>query len=100
MGRHSGTRIGKRAMTYLFRLFRLSMMVYGLVIITWAMLTIELTLHWTNISGVNSVDSVGQLIPLVVGAAGLFQTVHYIMLHKLTFVRLTFIRSQQLASLC
>jgi hypothetical protein len=56
------------------------------VVIFWAILTIELTIYWTRISGVYGVTSVGQLIALIVGAAGLFRTTHLIIIDKVVIV--------------
>jgi hypothetical protein len=42
----------------------------------WAILSIELTLVWNNISGVYNVTSTGQLIPFVIGVVGLLRLVH------------------------
>jgi hypothetical protein len=59
-------------------------MICDMAIIIYAILAIELTLDWSNISGVYNADSVGQLIPFIIGAVGLFRTVHSILIDRFT----------------
>jgi len=60
------------------------LMMSDLAIILYSILAIELTLDWSNISGVYNVESVGQLIPFIIGAVGLFRTIHSIFIDKFT----------------
>ncbi|KAI1090114.1 hypothetical protein F5B19DRAFT_336883 [Rostrohypoxylon terebratum] len=48
--------------------------------IIWFILSIELTLSWNNIKGVNSIDSAGQLIPFVIGAVSTLQVIKKVIL--------------------
>ncbi|KAJ8106008.1 hypothetical protein OPT61_g9828 [Boeremia exigua] len=43
----------------------------NIICIAYSILSIELTLSWNQFDGVNTVDSVGQLIPLIIGIVGL-----------------------------
>ena len=40
---------------------------FGLIIMLWSVLAVELTLEWNGVSGIYSVNSTSQVIPLVVG---------------------------------
>lgn len=65
------------------------MVIMCLVIVIWCVLTIELTLVWTNVTGVNEILSVGQLIPAIIGISGLLRTIHFIIIkraHEVRFV--------------
>jgi len=62
--------------------YRLWMAIVGLVVIIWSIITIELTISWSNITNVNGVLSVGQLIPTVVGLFGLLRTIHSIIVKR------------------
>lgn len=42
-------------------------------LMAWTVLTIELTLVWSQIDGVYEISSTSQLIPLVIGLQGLLQ---------------------------
>lgn len=52
--------------------------IYGmnLLCIIWTIIAVELTLLWNNINGVYSLNSTGQLIPLIIGVAGLLSFLH------------------------
>jgi len=41
--------------------------------LTLAVVAVELTLMWNFVSGINSMNSVGQFIPFTVGVSGLVQ---------------------------
>ena len=41
-------------------------------IIIWTILVVELSLRWSTVTGVYSVSSTGQLIPLVIGITSTF----------------------------
>jgi hypothetical protein len=43
------------------------MVVAGIFIAAWSVLTVELTLTWNSVKGVYNVQSTGQIIALVVG---------------------------------
>jgi hypothetical protein len=47
---------------------------------------IELTLIWNNIPGVYDLGSTGQLIPFVIGAFGLLNALHTIILQRMEHV--------------
>ena len=44
---------------------------------------VELTLLWNPIVGANSMDSVGQLVPLVIGATGLCKVLYLLLRERL-----------------
>jgi hypothetical protein len=39
----------------------------GILVASWSILAVELTLHWNSVEGVYNVKSTGQIIALVVG---------------------------------
>lgn len=39
----------------------------GILVASWSILAVELTLHWNSVKGVYNVKSTGQIIALVVG---------------------------------
>ena len=43
--------------------------------LVYSVLGIELTLHWNGVTGVYSVGTTGQLIPLTIGLCGLLQII-------------------------
>jgi len=49
------------------------------IIMVWSILAVELTLAWNHISGVYTVSTVGQLIPLVIGLSGSLETIYEIL---------------------
>jgi hypothetical protein len=49
------------------------LLLISLLCLVVAVLAIELTLLWNSVSGINSLNSVGQFIPLTVGVGGLVQ---------------------------
>ena len=63
--------------------------IYTVVTIVWFILSIELTIRWNNIQGVNSVDSTGQLIPLIIGCVSASQVLKKVVLLALAKVSLT-----------
>jgi hypothetical protein len=52
-----------------------------------AVLAIELTLTWNSVSGISSMNSVGQLIPFMVGVGGLAQVIWAIMAISVSLLR-------------
>jgi hypothetical protein len=48
-----------------------SFMIFTTVMMLFLVLSIEFMIRWNKISGVNSLASVGQLIPLLIGIGGL-----------------------------
>jgi hypothetical protein len=48
--------------------------VASLFFIAWSVVAIELTLIWNHAQGVYNISSTGQLIPFIVGLAGLLKT--------------------------
>jgi hypothetical protein len=48
-----------------------SLMIFAAVMMLFLVLSIEFMIKWNKISGVNSLASVGQLIPLLIGIGGL-----------------------------
>jgi hypothetical protein len=53
----------------------------GLLIFTYSILSIELTISWNRISGVYDISSTGQIIPLVIGL-GLLMSVTWRLVRK------------------
>jgi hypothetical protein len=41
----------------------------------WFVLSIELTLYWNDVQGINAIDSTGQLIPFIIGVVGTAQAI-------------------------
>ncbi|KAI0901294.1 hypothetical protein F4806DRAFT_492184 [Annulohypoxylon nitens] len=54
--------------------------IFVVLSIIWFILSIEFTLSWNNIKGVNSIDSAGQLIPFVIGAVSTLQVIKKVIL--------------------
>ncbi|KAI0384819.1 hypothetical protein F5Y04DRAFT_221738 [Hypomontagnella monticulosa] len=48
--------------------------------ITWFILSIEFTLAWNNIQGINGIDSTGQLVPFVIGCVSAAQVLKKVVL--------------------
>jgi hypothetical protein len=46
----------------------------SLLFIIWSIMAIEFTLVWNNAEGIYIITSTGQLIPFIVGLAGLLKT--------------------------
>jgi hypothetical protein len=68
---------------------RLSLLynIYAMLSIAWfIILSIELTIRWNNIQGVNTIDSTGQLIPFIIGCVSASQTVKKLILLALAKV--------------
>jgi len=61
--------------------------VYTVLSIVWFILSIELTIRWNNIQGVNTIDSTGQLIPFIIGCVSASQTLKKLVLLALSKVR-------------
>ncbi len=61
---------------------------FGLCVIIWFILTIELTLAWNNVELVYGITSVGQLIPFIIGLIGLLRVIHAIMINSAAQVSL------------
>ena len=51
------------------------MAAYTLILIMSLILQVELTIAWNNISGLQSVSTVGQLIPFILGSGGLIKVI-------------------------
>jgi len=47
---------------------------FGLTLFLFSLLTIELSIRWNHITGVNKLISTGQLIPFVIGVGSMFQS--------------------------
>jgi len=50
-----------------------SLAIQHLVIIVGLIVQVELTIHWNNITGLQTLSSLGQLIPFILGVGGLLQ---------------------------
>ena len=55
-------------------LIRISTLAFGLALVLFSLLTIELSIRWNRIAGVNKLISTGQLIPFVIGVGSMFQS--------------------------
>lgn len=51
-------------------------MFYGIIIIIWSILTVELTLYFNTIEGVDVLGTTGQLIPFIIGLIGKHRQPH------------------------
>ncbi|KAK4442756.1 hypothetical protein QBC34DRAFT_224391 [Podospora aff. communis PSN243] len=63
-----------------WRVLSLLCNVYTVLSIVWFILSIELTIRWNKIQGVNALDSTGQLIPFIIGCVSASQTVKKLIL--------------------
>lgn len=54
--------------------------------IVWFIISIETTIRWNNIQGVNTIDSTGQLIPLIIGCVSASQAIKKVVLLALAKV--------------
>jgi hypothetical protein len=61
-------------------LARTIMTLCGLIAIAWSIVTVESSLLWSNITGVNGILSAGQIIPAIVGITSLLKTLNSIIL--------------------
>jgi hypothetical protein len=52
-------------------------------ILVFFIITIELMIRWNRINGVNTVDSTGQLLPLIIGIGGIFRVLHRLCINLL-----------------
>ncbi|KAJ5548425.1 hypothetical protein N7513_005659 [Penicillium frequentans] len=53
---------------------------YVLLSIVWFIMSIEYTIHWNNIHGVDTINTTGQLIPFIIGCVTSLQVIKRIML--------------------
>lgn len=53
-----------------------SIYVINIIAIVWSILAVELTLRWNNISDIYTINSTGQLIPLITGLVGVVTFLH------------------------
>ena len=60
------------------RSFRIKHLIVAAFAIIWSILAIELTIRWNSITGVNTIETTGQLIPFVIGTGGFCQVVYNI----------------------
>ena len=51
--------------------------------IVWFIVSIEMTIRWNHIQGVNTIESTGQLLPTVLGAVSLSRTLKRLVLFAL-----------------
>lgn len=65
----------QREATYLEYYTSLFWNAFTIISIAWFILSIEFTLSWNNIQGVNSIDNTGQLIPFVIGCVSTVQVI-------------------------
>lgn len=56
-------------------------------IVIWSIITVELTLLYNSISGIYTIRSTGQLIPFIIGVAGLGKTMHELLIDSIKRVR-------------
>lgn len=56
--------------------------VIPLFALTYSILAVELTLKWNDITDVNTIKSTGQLIPFVIGVAGLAKVLYDVYTEK------------------
>ncbi|ORY71905.1 uncharacterized protein BCR38DRAFT_480379 [Pseudomassariella vexata] len=54
----------------------------NLFTIVWTMVSVELTLHCNKIIGVYTLDSIGQLIPFIIGVVGFLSLIHGISVER------------------
>lgn len=55
--------------------FHVSSVALNFICLVWSMLAVELIISWNNITGVYSIQSVGQLIPFIIGIVGFLSLV-------------------------
>lgn len=48
----------------------------------WAVVAVELTIAWNNVTGVYTLESTGQLIPVIIGVVGLLRVLHGLSVEK------------------
>jgi len=58
----------------------------NVICIAWAVLSVELTLAWNNITGVNTLNSTGQLIPFIIGVVGFVRLLYGISVEHSKFL--------------
>ncbi|KAI1214468.1 uncharacterized protein F4807DRAFT_129227 [Annulohypoxylon truncatum] len=76
----NGDMIPQHRAEFLARLLCLSLNIFVVLSIIWFILSVEFTLAWNDIRGVNSINSAGQLIPFVIGAVSTLQVMKKIIL--------------------
>jgi hypothetical protein len=79
--------IALRILTWLFRKL---VIMSSLGVIVWSILSVELTLKWNGIKGVDEINSAGQIIPFIIGVFGLCRTAHLIYFSHVSKVSLSF----------
>jgi hypothetical protein len=70
--------------------FRKLVIMSSLGVIVWSILSVELTLKWNGIKGVDEINSAGQIIPFIIGVFGLCRTAHLIYFSHVSKVSLSF----------
>ena len=61
--------------------------IYTFLSIVWFIISIELTIRWNNIQGIDAIDSTGQLIPFIIGCVSASQILKKIVLVALSKVK-------------
>jgi hypothetical protein len=56
--------------------------IMNLLYLIWSILAIELTIRWNNITSVHTIQSVGQLIPFIIGIVGFLKLVRDISVER------------------
>ena len=51
----------------------------SLLLVSWFVLAVELTLRWNSVIGIYDIGSTGQLIPFIIGLLGLLRVIHITM---------------------
>ena len=60
--------------------------IFSILVFTWIVLAVELTLFWNAIDGVYNLSTVGQLIPFIIGILGLVRSLHLVIMEYLEMV--------------
>ena len=48
----------------------------SLLLISWFVLAVELSLRWNSVTGIYDIGSTGQLIPFIIGLLSLLRVIH------------------------
>lgn len=48
----------------------------SLLLVSWFILAVELTLRWNSVIGIYDISSTGQLIPFIIGLLSLLRVIH------------------------
>lgn len=59
---------------------------FSILVTTWVILAVELTLFWNAVEGVYNLSTVGQLIPFIIGMLGLVRSLHLVIMEYLEMV--------------